>query len=201
MLLLVQVLLSCEPPVGLSAAPGDPCTRHEPPPPSASLYHLDVDLETSDGGPMCLARWRDHPVVISMFYGSCRAACPLIIQKIESVLARLPAKARDQTRVMLVSFDPDRDDPAALRELAAAHGIDAPHWTLARAPTGQVRELAAVLGIRYRRQANEEFDHNVVLTVIDGEGVPVARVDGFGAPDDALVEALTAGWVAVPASR
>ena len=190
--LIAVLLMACGgvEPVG---TPSDPCATTMAPPPSASLYHLDVDLETSEAARTCLARWRGHPVLVTMFYASCPAACPLTIAKIQSVLGRLPQDARDDARVLLVSFDPDRDGPAALHALASTHGIDTSRWILARAPEGQVRELAAVLGIAYHRQPNGEFDHGAVFTVLDGEGVPAARVDGLGAADDALLEALARG--------
>jgi protein SCO1 len=189
---VIALLLAACGGAGQPVVEADPCASSSAAAfPSASLYNLTADLETSDGSRTCLARWRGHKTLVSMFYASCTAACPLTIQKIQSVLSRVPQAARDDARVLLVSFDPERDDPAAMARLAEAHHIDAPRWVLARAPEPQVRELSAALGIAYKKQPNGEFDHTAVFTVLDAEGVPVARVDGLGADDAGLVEALS----------
>ena len=91
----------------------------------------------------------------------------------------------------MVSLDPERDTPAAMSELHARHELDA-QWTLARAPADQVRELAAALGIKYRALDGGEINHSTVVALLDGQGVPRARLDAPTAAVDALVEAIPA---------
>jgi protein SCO1/2 len=93
--------------------------------------------------------------------------------------------------VLLVSFDPERDTPQRLAELAALHGVDQNRWSLARASDEQVRELAAVLGLKYRRLDNGEFNHSSVISVLDADGTIQARVEGLEQPLEVLARALT----------
>jgi protein SCO1/2 len=76
-----------------------------------------------------------------------------------------------------VSFDEERDTPDKLRTLAAAHHVDATRWRFAVGADDQVRQLANVLGVHYRKGEGGVFSHNSVISVLDGEGRIIAHVD------------------------
>ncbi|HET9993180.1 MAG TPA: SCO family protein [Kofleriaceae bacterium] len=154
-----------------------------------SLYDLTLSVTSAAGVRTGLDVDRGHPTLVSMFYGSCAAACPLLIDTIDRTLQSLPASARDDARVVLVSFDPARDTPARLRELVRQHRLDG-RWTLAAASDVDARTLAAVLGIRYRSTPDGQFFHTSVIVALDRDGRSTARMDGIGDPS-ALVAALS----------
>jgi protein SCO1 len=157
-----------------------------------SLYQLAVPLTDQDGKAIGLDVARGHPVVIAMFYGTCRSTCPLIVRDVKALEAQLsPAEQRD-LRVLLVSFDADRDTPAAMRHLAEKHGVDGARWRFAAAPEPGARSLAALLGVQYRRLPEGEFSHNAVLALLDRNGVMALRIEGLGQPTKMLVEKLRA---------
>jgi protein SCO1/2 len=158
-------------------------------PPQPSLYDLAISVTSATGAREPLDVERGHPTLVSMFYGSCAAACPLLIDTLDRTLATLPAGSRDRTRVLLVSFDPARDTPARLQELVRVHRLDA-RWTLAAASDVDARTLAAVLGIRYRSTPDGQFFHTSAIVALDRDGRPIARMDGIGDPS-ALVAALS----------
>ncbi len=151
--------------------------------PAESLYTLPVQLHAASGKTVGLDVARGHPVIVSMFYGSCPAACPALIDDLTRVLAEAP-----DARVVLVSFDAARDTPARLRQLAREHHLDA-RWTLAAADERDARAVAAVLGMRYRKLANGEYWHTTAIVVLDKDGRPIARSDRLG-DHAALVAAL-----------
>ena len=160
------------------------------PPRSASVYELSAPLVDQDGRRVGLDLFRGHPVLISMFYTTCRDACPLLIADLKRIERDLPPATRAALRVVLVSLDPQHDTREALHGLARAHGLDTSRWRLLRAPDDTVREIAAVLGIRYRPLPEGGFNHSSVITLLDPAGVIVARVEGLGQPTDTLREGL-----------
>ena len=154
-----------------------------------SIYDLDLTVHTADDAVVPLASLAGAPVVITMFYASCPAACPRLIDDLKEIEADLAPEVRARTRFVLVSFDPARDTPAHLRELAAQRQLG-PGWLLAAADADGARELAAALGIKFRALDSGEFFHTSVLTVLDDTGRPRARVEGLGRGHDAVLAAL-----------
>lgn len=152
-----------------------------------SIYELGLVLHDAHGERIGLDVHRGKPVLLTMFYASCSIACPALIEDVRRTLAAMPP----DVHVVLVSFDPARDTPARLAELAAARGLDA-RWTLAAPDEADARELAAAIGYRYRKLDNGEFFHGSTILLLDADGRPLARTEGFG-QGDALVAALHTG--------
>lgn len=187
--------------LGLTVTQG--ACRHDPavannrdvPPASAtsdapSLYALRPALRDQEGLTIGLDAFRGHPVLVSMFYGSCPSACPVLVSNVARVDAELPPGVRAQTRVLLVSFDPDRDTPAALRAVAARHHLDLGRWILAAAGSDDARELAAALGVSYQALPGGAFAHTSVISALDREGRIVGRAEGPNADLTPLARAL-----------
>ncbi len=160
-------------------------------PASPSLYPLGLDLRDQHGTAVKLDLFRGSPVIVSMFYGTCPAACPLIVSHVKQIEASLPPEVRARTRVLLVSFDPEHDTPAALTEIAARHRVDAGRWRFAVGHDDEVRQLANALGVTYQEFEGGFFTHNSVISVLDGEGRIVGRVDDPQADLAPLATAVT----------
>jgi protein SCO1/2 len=160
--------------------------------PSAPIYPLGIALRDQRDAAVGIDVFRGHPVIVSMFYGSCPAACPLIVAHVKQIEAQLPPEVRAKTRVLLVSFDAEHDTPPALRAIAERHHADEARWTFAVGPDDEVRQLANVLGVVYRKEQSGAFSHNSVISVLDGEGRIVAKVEESGADLAPLARAVTA---------
>lgn len=160
-------------------------------PSNRSIYQLETRLTDQNGQTVGLDVFRGQPVLISMFYASCPMACPLLINDIKRLEQRLEPEVLNQTRVLLVSMDAERDTPKALTLLAEERGLDLNRWRLTSTPEAQARELAAILGIKYRRLSDGNFDHTSVITLLDANGNMEGRIEGAGQPSDALVKRLT----------
>lgn len=177
---------------GCAGAPAEAPPVERGPLPADSVYALDVPLVDQHGRDVDLAVHRGHPVVISMFYASCPMACPRLIADLQALERRLDDGQRDDLRVLLVSLDPERDTPAAMAEVVARHGVDDARWTLARTAPQDVRAVAAALGIRYRPAEDGEMNHSSILTVLDRDGRPLARLEGLERDPAPLLAALAA---------
>jgi len=148
-----------------------------------SIYHLTGAFRDQAGSNARLDVGRGHPVVMSMFYASCTETCPLLIAEIHRIEESLTPALRGDVRIVLVSLDPERDTPAALAKLAERHRVDQTRWRFLTGPDGAVREVAAVLGVRFRRLSTGAIDHSSVIAVIDRDGAIDTRVDAM-APGD-----------------
>lgn len=161
-----------------------------PPPFRASIYDLTATLTGQDGKPTPLDVFRGHPVLVTMFYGSCPNACPLLTTDIKRIDRLVAPDVRERLRVLMVSFDAPRDTPEKLSQFTRDHGLDPARWKLASATEDRARELAAVLGIRYRKLDNGEYFHSSAIVLIDENGKPVARVEGIGKDPAPILSAL-----------
>ena len=159
--------------------------------PSNSLYQLDARLTRQDGRAIQLDVYRGKAVLVTMFYAGCQATCPVIIDTLRSVERRLSAAQLADTRVLLVSIDAENDTPDVLAALAAERRIDTTRWTLARANEQDLRQIAAALGLQYRRLPDGQYSHATQISVLDAQGEIVAQSARLGTADDALVAAIT----------
>jgi protein SCO1/2 len=158
--------------------------------PSDSVYQLSVALTDQDGATRDFARLSGSVRVVSMFYANCPYICPLIVETIKRSEAALSADERARLQVLLVSLDPERDTPAELKNVAALRKVDEARWRQARTDPGQVRKLAAVLGIQYRQLENREVNHSSALILLDAQGRVLARSSRIGETDPEFIAAL-----------
>lgn len=135
-----------------------------------SLYLLDAVWNDQHAQPMRLVSLRGKPVVLSMIFTSCGWACPTIVQDMKKIAGRLLEDVQDDVHYVLVSMDPERDTPDVLVRYARTHQLDDSRWTLLRGESTDVRQLAALLGIRYRKESNGQFSHTNMITILNEEG-------------------------------
>lgn len=158
--------------------------------PGDSIYRLPIALVNQDGQTLHLSDRRGKPQLISMFYTSCPYVCPLVIDTLKKTQRALPPATGGTLDVLLVSFDPERDTPARLKQVFGERKIDPATWTLARTDAPGVRKLAAVLDIQYRALANRDISHSAALVLLDADGRIVARTDKIGEIDPDFVAAI-----------
>jgi protein SCO1 len=134
-----------------------------------SIYQLAAKFTNDAGQPFALVELRGRPVVLLMFFASCGYACPLLVEDVRALREKLPADVRARAAFVLVSFDSQRDTPAELARYRAQRSLDG-QWTLLHASDEDVRELAALLGVKYKREADGSFAHSNIITLLNPEG-------------------------------
>ncbi len=155
----------------------------------ASLYQLDVTFTDDTGKTFALGELRGRPVVLDMFFASCGYACPLTVTHMLAIQGRLPAELRAKALFVLVSFDVVRDTPAALAQYRAQRGLDG-QWVLLHGTDDAVRELAALLGVKFKQEADGAFSHSNLLTILNREGEIVHQRQGLKGGLDEAAAAL-----------
>ena len=156
--------------------------------PPESVYHHPARMTNQDGRSQALADGRGKPQLVSMFYTSCHYICPLIIDGALAVERQLTPAQRGRLGVTLISIDPDRDTPAALKRVSDQRKLDTQRWRLLRPAKSDLRAVAGLLDVRYRPLDDGEFNHTSVLVLLDAEGRVLASTERIGSrPDPAFV--------------
>ena len=157
----------------------DPETARASPISSRSIYQVEATWTTDTGKDFKLAELRGQPVVLAMFFTSCGYACPRIVEAMMHIQEMLPPAVRRRAQFVLVSFDDERDTVAALHNYREQHGLDSGSWRLLRGAPDDIRELAAVLGVKYKKDAAGMFSHSNLITILDSQGEIVHQRAGL----------------------
>lgn len=155
-----------------------------------SIYALDLPFTDQDGRELALADLRGRVMIAAMMYSTCKSVCPRVTEDMKGIERQLSAQDRERVGFVLFSLDPGRDTPAALRAFAEARGLDLGRWRLLAASEDGVRDLAAVLGVKYAAEAGGEIAHSAMIFVIDRDGVVRHRQTGLSQDPRDLIAAL-----------
>ena len=128
-------------------------------------------------------------MLAAMVYTSCTSVCIMVTEEMKKIEQQLSRTGGD-LRYVLFSLDPGRDSPAAMRQFAADHRLDTSRWRLMATSEDGVRDLAAVLGVKYKQEENGEIAHSAMIFVIDAKGVVRHRQVGVGQDPTALISAV-----------
>lgn len=158
--------------------------------PQTSIYQLESQWTTQTNDRVDLDSFQGKPVVVAMFFGSCRTACPTIIGDMKRIEAAASQAARDQVKFVLITFDPKVDTPQALTELGDKFQLDPKRWTFLHGEPGDIREVAAVLGVQYREVSDGQFTHTNLITLLDAQGLITSKIEGLKQPVEPLVQTL-----------
>jgi protein SCO1/2 len=188
----------------LAAAPAPCCLESKPvktdsccealaaaPFSKTSIYQADANFVTDTGAPFKLSNLRNQLVVLTMFYASCSYACPLTVADMQTIRGKLPPELRQRIAFVLVSFDVARDTPEILAKYREQRGLDS-SWTLLRGNDDSIRELAALIGVKFKPETDGTFSHSNLVTILNAQGEIVHQRLGLQGGLDEAAAALTA---------
>jgi protein SCO1 len=143
----------------------------------------NVAIETAYGMRTTLAATDGHIRIATMVYSHCPGVCPMTIAALRSIDSQLTAQQQAGLSFVLLSLDPARDSPGALRSLARERGIESSRWLLGRTSESDARAFASAVGIQYRPLSDGSIDHSTSLLLIDARGRLLARGDATDATE------------------
>ncbi|MEX0890221.1 MAG: SCO family protein [Balneolaceae bacterium] len=147
-----------------------------------SVYQLGREWTDHRGESIQLDQFLGNPVILVMFYGSCREVCPILIQDSWRLYREVDERVRESVSVVAVTFDTEKDTPDVLMEYAEKERLNLSNWYFVTSTPRAVRELATVLGVQYRKRSDGMYDHSNLVAVLDKQGVVAARIEGLGRP-------------------
>lgn len=157
---------------------------------SQSLYSIDASFTNQNNRTLQLRSFSGKPVVVGMIFTHCGYACPKLTADIQSIEKQL-GEHKNDVHYLLVSFDVERDDPKQLRAFAKTYGLDE-NFSLLHGDEDAVRMLSVLLNVQYEKDADGNFSHSNLVSVLDEYGNLVFRKEGLGADHSETVKAIKA---------
>ncbi|MCA1767382.1 MAG: SCO family protein [Idiomarina sp.] len=158
---------------------------------SQSVYQVDASWNSHQNTQLQLSELQGQPVIMSMIYGSCTTACPVLVHDVKRLFTSLDNDTQKQVKLVMVSFDTDRDTPEALAEYVKQYQLSNDNWLFLNGSEQDIRTLATVLGVRYRQRPDGDFDHSNLITILDKQGVIAERIEGLSQPMEKPAKVVT----------
>ncbi|GAB4539205.1 MAG: SCO family protein [Anaerolineales bacterium] len=145
---------------------------------------------TSAHGDVKLSDFRGKLVLLYFGYTFCPDVCPATLANVGQAFRKL-GKAADDAQLIMISVDPERDDPQKLADYVA-HFY--PTFIGVTGSTAQIDEVTSLYGIFYQKHEGTAatgylVDHTATLLVVDREGY-LKLIFPFGATIDDLADDL-----------
>lgn len=161
--------------------------------PAESLAHLEGMWTNAQGRVVSMEELAGEPRLLAMFFANCATACPVLLADVAKAQAAISNRTGRVVEAWMFSFDTARDTPPALAAFQKARGADPRRWQFLHGDAGAVRELAAALGVQYRRDpATGDIGHSSRIVLVDTNACPAAVVDGLTVDPKPLVDAAAA---------
>lgn len=149
-----------------------------------SLFQMDADWTNHRGETIRLSDFQEKPVIITMFYGSCTQVCPILIRDAKRLYTAIDESLQQNVQVFAVTFDPDNDSVSTLYSYAEEKQLNLPNWHFVTGDRNDIRKLAMLLGVQYTQKSDGHFAHSNLVTLLDGNGRIVSRLEGLNQPVD-----------------
>jgi len=155
-----------------------------------SLYQVQSKWTTQSGNTIELGSFAGRVVVSTMIFTNCTYACPQIIADVKKIANTLPANLVSNIRFVFISMDVKRDTPKALRAFAEKMNIKDSNWIFLHGKNDDTREIAALLGIKFKKMPSGDFSHSNIISVLNKQGEIVHQQNGLNAEALPTVQAI-----------
>jgi len=156
------------------------------PSPTVALIGGPFRLEGPDGRIVTDADMKGRPFLAFFGYTHCPDVCPTTLAQISDVLKRLPDKP---IPVLFISFDPERDTPATLKDYVASFDPRIIGLSGDRAAVEQAERAFRVYAKKVpAANGDYSFEHSAIVYLMDAKGRFVEAFNLERSPDEAAKE-------------
>lgn len=139
----------------------------------------EFSLQGTDGEAFTRARFEGRWSVVFVGFTRCPDICPNTMGLLKTVHSKLAEKGQS-LQVVLLSVDPERDTPEALKQYVTYFD---PSFLGATGPTSELDKLGAAMGFVYMKSPGAtpesyNVDHSSALILVN----PQAQVAGYFTP-------------------
>jgi protein SCO1 len=128
----------------------------------------DFHLTDQFGRPVALSQFAGKPVVLTFMYTHCPDVCPLMAEKLHSVMLDLGNDA-GRVAVIAISVDPKGDTVAAALNFSQVHRM-VQYWHFLVGTRAELAPVWSAYAIDAQSQVATVSMHTAVLFVIDQQG-------------------------------
>lgn len=152
----------------------------------------EARLIDQDGKSFSLSDLEGEVLVVTFLYTHCDlpSMCPLTTARLSGARELVMEENLVGVRFVVVSFDAERDDPDRLKEYAVKYGMDRPDVVFATGSPEELERLSAAFKTFYRATRPGVYDHNIVVSIVDGDGVLQQDFFGTGWTSEELVASV-----------
>ncbi len=122
---------------------------------------------------------KGKPTVVGMVFTSCGYACPRLTSDMKNIAGKLKDD-REKVNFVQVSFDTEKDTPEQLKKFAKQMHLDE-NWILLHGNEETVRTLSVLLNVQFEKDAEGNFSHSNLISVLDKNGVLAFQKEGLEA--------------------
>ncbi len=162
----------------------------------------DFALTNQDGLEVQLSDFRGKVVIMDFIYTSCPDVCGRLNNKLKTVRDQLEVGQKQDLVLISVSFDPEVDTPEVLKQYATERGFDASTWQFLTGTAEQIRQVTDDYGVQYElvednhegegsHQHIHAFSHNIVVVLIDWDGMIRKTYGHVFFPDTEMIDDIT----------
>jgi protein SCO1/2 len=139
----------------------------------------DFALYDQDGRVVTDGRFRGKQIMLNFIYTRCPVAtmCPAATMRMMEVQKAARAAGVKNLELISITLDPAHDTPGALRDYAAARGIDTSNFSFLTGPEPAIRDLLTQFGI-IAEFKDGFIKHTLATLLIDEQGRIIHRADG-----------------------
>ncbi len=144
-----------------------------PAPADREALALDFNFTDQDAKPFNLKAIKGKPTVATFIFTRCAnpQMCPLQAMKMAELQKQLDkAGLSDQVNLLLITFDPDYDTPARLKEFAERNGVKFTNARTLRPDPRDFQEFRFEFRFRMGYSDKGEINHKTDLFVLDHQG-------------------------------
>jgi protein SCO1/2 len=129
----------------------------------------EFSLRGSDGAEVTLARYRGKVVLMVFGYTNCAAVCPITLATLAEARSSL-GEAADAVQVIYVTVDPERDDPARMKDFLVSFDLSFVGATGNPDALAVVRQKYGVTATKHGTGDDHVMDHTSSIYLIDRSG-------------------------------
>ncbi len=155
----------------------------------ASIFQLESEWKNQKGESTKLSSLRGSPRIVVMLFTRCDTACPLIVEDLKEIAKDVDTKRTAKIDVSIFSLDSFRETPESLSAFSVKRKLPS-HWNLFTSNADAVAELAASLGVRYKRLPDGDFIHSNIIYFLDSNGEVVAQTEGIKSPRGEFIKKI-----------